>query len=143
MTDPIYTPFLRGPGAPAPRTLYDVLATTAATYPEAAAIDDGDDVLTYSDLLDAVHVWADELHANGLRRGDRVGVRMTSGHKELYIAILATIAAGAAYVPVDADDPDERAELVFSEAGIHAVFTDEGFRMLTHRENDGRSAAER
>ncbi|AGS35732.1 peptide synthase [Corynebacterium maris DSM 45190] len=143
MTDPLEPQFLRGPYAPAPRTLYDVLATTAARHPDAAAIDDGDDVLTYSELMAAVHVWADELHANGLRRGDRVGVRMTSGHKELYIAILATLAAGAAYVPVDADDPDERAELVFSEAGIHAVFTDDGFRMLTHRTHDGRVDVER
>ena len=36
---------------------------------------------------------------------------MPSGSFALYVAILATLAAGAAYVPVDADDPDERAEL--------------------------------
>ncbi|WJZ18875.1 Pls/PosA family non-ribosomal peptide synthetase [Corynebacterium guangdongense] len=141
--DPLYTNYLRGPEATVPRTLYDVLATTAATYPEAAAIDDGEDVLTYAELMDAVHGWAEELHANGLRRGDRVGIRMTSGHQELYVAILAVIAAGAAYVPVDADDPDERAELVFSEAGINGVFTDDGFRMLTHREDDGQRVVER
>ncbi len=31
------------------------------------------------------------------------------------------LAAGAAYVPVDADDPDERARLVFGEAGVTLV----------------------
>ena len=65
-----------------------------------------------------------------MRRGDRIGIRMTSGKRELYLAILATLAAGAAYVPVDADDPDERAEMVFGEADIDGVFTDEGFRFL-------------
>src|SRR6185503_358554 len=39
----------------------------------------------------------------------------------LYVAILGTLAAGAAYVPVDADDPDDRARLVFGEAGTAAV----------------------
>src|SRR6185503_7774998 len=43
-----------------------------------------------------------------------------------YVAILATLAAGAAYVPVDADDPDERADLVFTEAAVVAVITEAG-----------------
>ena len=124
--------FLRAAEAPAKRTLYDILASTAAENPEAAAIDDGE-ILTYAELMDEVHALASELHANGIRRGDRIGIRMTSGSRDLYIAILATIAAGAAYVPVDADDPEERAEMVFSEGKINGVFTDEGFRMLAPR----------
>ena len=35
---------------------------------------------------------------------------MSSGTRELYLAILSVLAAGAAYVPVDADDPEERAD---------------------------------
>ncbi len=124
--------FLRAGEAPAKRTLYDILAATAAAHPEAAAIDDGE-ILTYAELMDDVHALAAELHSNGIRRGDRIGIRMTSGSRDLYIAILATIAAGAAYVPVDADDPDERAEMVFSEGKINGVFTDDGFRMLSPR----------
>src|SRR5258708_4008703 len=59
--------------------------------------------------------------AGGGGGGDRVGVRVPSGTVDLYVAILAVLAAGAAYVPVDADDPDERARLVFGEAGVRAV----------------------
>ncbi len=115
--------------APRERTLWDIIRATAQMHPEAAALDDGE-VLTYSELITDVEAWAAELRAGGVRRGDRVGIRMTSGRRELYLAILATLAAGAAYVPVDADDPDERAEMVFSEAGIDGLFSDEGFRML-------------
>jgi non-ribosomal peptide synthetase-like protein len=61
-----------------------------------------------------------------VRPGDRVGVRIASGTAELYVAILAILAAGAAYVPVDVDDPDERARLVFSEADVALVLGDEG-----------------
>jgi non-ribosomal peptide synthetase component F len=51
---------------------------------------------------------------------------MPSGSYALYVAILATLATGAAYVPVDADDPEERAELVFGEADVVAVITEQG-----------------
>jgi non-ribosomal peptide synthetase component F len=46
---------------------------------------------------------------------------MPSGSADLYVAILGVLAAGAAYVPVDADDPAERADLVFAAAGVAAV----------------------
>ncbi|GAA0208137.1 Pls/PosA family non-ribosomal peptide synthetase [Corynebacterium riegelii] len=116
---------LRAHLAPEPRTLVDIVRATAAAYPEAAAIDDGE-VLTYAELLEEVEAKAAELHALGIGRGSRVGIRMTSGSKDLYVAILATLFAGAAYVPVDADDPEERAELVFGEAKVDVVFGDGG-----------------
>src|SRR6185312_5910795 len=52
--------------------------------------------------------------------------RISSGTAELYVTILAVLSTGAAYVPVDADDPEERAELVFGEAGVCAVLGDHG-----------------
>lgn len=120
--------YLRGAEAPPARTLYELLQATAEAHPEAAAIDDGT-VMTYADLMEEVDNLAAHLHAHGIRRGDRIGIRMSSGTKDLYLAILGTIAAGAAYVPVDADDPDERADMVFGEADVNAVFTDEGLRI--------------
>ncbi len=120
------SPLLRGPEAAQPRTLVDILAATALDHPDAPAIDDGADVLTYSELLDEIDETVDRLRAVGVRAGDRVGVRIPSGTSELYVTILAVLHAGAAYVPVDADDPDERARLVFGEAAINALVTAEG-----------------
>ena len=48
-------------------------------------------------------------------------MRVSCGTTDLYVAILGILLAGAAYVPVDADDPDERARLVFDEADVAAV----------------------
>jgi non-ribosomal peptide synthetase-like protein len=118
--------YLLSSDAPRPRTLIDVLNDTAARYPDAAAIDDGTVQLTYSELIDDIEAGAAWLAARGIGRGDRIGIRMSSGSYSLYEAILATLATGAAYVPVDADDPDERAELVFSEASVAAVITETG-----------------
>ena len=98
--------FLRGSHAPAPRTLVDVLRATAEAHPHAPAIDDGTTMLEYSELLDLVVAGARGLAEAGVGAGDRVGVRMSSGSRNLYVTILSVLAAGAAYVPVDADDPD-------------------------------------
>ncbi len=115
---------LRAGRASPPRTLVDLLRSTAEAHPEAPAIDNGAEVLTYSELLEQAAELASLLGELGVGRGGRVGVRIRSGTTELYVAIAAVLLAGAAYVPVDADDPDERAVLVFSEAGVDAVIRD-------------------
>ncbi|MFD5700709.1 Pls/PosA family non-ribosomal peptide synthetase [Streptomyces lasiicapitis] len=104
-----------------PRTLVDILDATVRAHPDEPALDDGTRQLTYRALAAEVEQLRRGLDAAGVGRGDRVGVRVPSGTNELYVAILAVIAAGAAYVPVDAEDPDERADLVFGEAGVRTV----------------------
>ncbi len=114
------------PFAPEPRTLIDVLYETAGRYPDAPALDDGTVQLTYAELIADIEDSVGWLAARGVGRGDRIGIRMPSGSYALYVAILSTLAAGAAYVPVDADDPEERARLVFGEAQVVAVITEQG-----------------
>ncbi|KUN37195.1 amino acid adenylation protein [Streptomyces longwoodensis] len=111
-----------GPAAP-PRTLVDVFDASVRAHPDEPALDDGAARLTYRALAAEVERLRRRLAAAGVGRGDRVGVRVPSGTNALYVTILAVLAVGAAYVPVDAEDPDERAELVFGEAGVRAVVT--------------------
>ncbi|KRE31299.1 Pls/PosA family non-ribosomal peptide synthetase [Agromyces sp. Soil535] len=112
--------------AAAPRTLVDVLRETTHAHPDASALEDAAGALSYRELMARVVRTAVRLHHEGVRRGDRVGIRMPSGSRELYVAILGVMAAGAAYVPVDADDPDERARLVFGEADVRGVVSGGG-----------------
>ncbi|MFI6868945.1 Pls/PosA family non-ribosomal peptide synthetase [Nocardia sp. NPDC050406] len=123
------SPLLRAALAPPARTLVDILADVASTHPDAPAIDDGDAVLTYAELLAEIDLEVGKLAAAGVRKGDRVGVRMPSGTRALYVTILAVLHAGAAYVPVDADDPEERAQLVFGEARVSAIVTAAGIEI--------------
>ncbi|WP_347876998.1 Pls/PosA family non-ribosomal peptide synthetase [Micromonospora sp. KC606] len=116
----------RTDGASARRTLLDIFEATVASHPHAAAIDDGATVLTYRGLAEEVDALRAILAGHGIGVGDRVGVRVTSGTTGLYVAVLAVLAVGAAYVPVDAEDPDERAELVFTEADVCAVLGGDG-----------------
>lgn len=110
-----------GRPAASPRTLVDIFEASVRSYPEEPALDDGTTSLTYRELAVEVELLRRRLGSAGVGLGDRVGVRVPSGTNELYTAILAVLAAGAAYVPVDAEDPDERAGLVFGEADVRAV----------------------
>ncbi|MFJ4684148.1 Pls/PosA family non-ribosomal peptide synthetase [Streptomyces sp. NPDC088789] len=109
-------------GRPAsPRTLVDIFEASVRSHPDEPALDDGEVRLTYRGLAVEVERLRARLAAAGVGLGDRVGVRVPSGTNALYVAILGVLAVGAAYVPVDAEDPDERADLVFGEAGVRAV----------------------
>ncbi len=124
--DATVDPLLRGTHTPQARTLVDILTATALAHPDAPAIDDGEVVLSYLELVVEIEQTMARLATAGVRPGDRVGVRMPSGSRQLYLTILAVLYAGAAYVPVDADDPDERAQLVFGEAQVTAIVTAAG-----------------
>ncbi|MFL6106316.1 MAG: Pls/PosA family non-ribosomal peptide synthetase [Marmoricola sp.] len=125
MTHTVPGSLLRGALAPEPRTLVEIFAEVVAAFPSALALDNGASVLTYAELAEATSDLASRLIEAGVRRGDRVGVRVRSGTLDLYVAILGVLHAGAAYVPVDADDPDERARTVFDAAGVSAIIGNE------------------
>ncbi|WP_436531669.1 Pls/PosA family non-ribosomal peptide synthetase [Actinoplanes sp. HUAS TT8] len=126
----------RSDSAPIRRTLVDILDATVRDHGGAPAIDAGGVTLTYRELAGRVDELRATLQGHGVGVGDRVGIRISSGSAELYLAILGVLAAGAAYVPVDADDPEERAELVFGEAGVCAVLGD-GLSVSLRRTPEG------
>ncbi|WP_084724914.1 Pls/PosA family non-ribosomal peptide synthetase [Streptacidiphilus melanogenes] len=109
-----------GPPAP-PATLLDLLDASVRAAPSAPALDADGAVLDYAGLRAAAGNVAAALAERGIGPGDRVGVRVPSGTAELYVAVLGVLHAGAAYVPVDVDDPDERAAMVWQDAGVCAV----------------------
>ena len=112
---------LRAAAAAPPRTLVNIFEEVCERHPDATALDNGAEQLSYSEFHDAAAELADDLAAAGVGPGARVGVRIASGTTDLYVAIMGVLLAGAAYVPVDADDPPERAWLVFGEARVAAV----------------------
>ena len=72
----VTAPLDRIDAAPEPRTLLDILRATVQRTPEASALDDGSGALSYRELMARVGRTAVLLHEAGVRRGDRVGVRM-------------------------------------------------------------------
>jgi amino acid adenylation domain-containing protein len=105
-----------GPAEPAEATLPELFAAAAAARPDAPAVRAGDRTLSYGELRQLSGELADRLRAGGVTPGDRVGLRVDRS-EWLPIAVLAILRAGAAYVPVDPDWPDDRIRTVLDEAG--------------------------
>jgi non-ribosomal peptide synthetase-like protein len=111
----------RGDGAVIELTLLDIFEATVAKWGDRPAVDAPRGVITYDALYEEVQELAGRLRDGGVGPGDRVGICVPSGKADLYVAILGALTAGAAYVPVDADDPPARAEQIFTDAAVCVV----------------------
>jgi non-ribosomal peptide synthetase-like protein len=118
-------PAPRGPEAPPPGTLVEILAATARRHGRRLALQAADETLTYDAFAAAARNLAGRLAGLGVGPGDRVGVQIASGTAALYTAIAGVIESGAAYVPVDAEEPAARAAHVWQAAGVCAIVGDE------------------
>ncbi|PWB82119.1 MAG: non-ribosomal peptide synthetase, partial [Methylocystaceae bacterium] len=88
----------------------------AAKTPDAVAVVANGERLTYADLEETSGRLAHRLRAGGVERGCAVGVCATRS-VDTIVAILATLKAGAAYVPIDPDTPPTRAAGILENAG--------------------------
>lgn len=104
-------------------TLADLFRATARQAPGKAALIFEDSALTYA----ALDRWSDAIAASlaeaGLGRGDKIGVWWPRG-TALHACILGIVKSGAAYVPIDREQPAERVELVMQEVRAAALFSE-------------------
>ncbi len=104
-------------------TLHAVLRETAERCPDRTAVVADDRELTYAELDRRAEHLAAELAARGVRGGDRVGICLDKSAAAI-IAVHGVLKAGAAYVPIAADQPPARAAYIIRDAGIAVVLTD-------------------
>lgn len=93
-----------------------------ATRPEAVALEFDGRVLTYGELARFANQLAHRLARLGIRRGDRVGL-MLEGSTEMVVAMLGTLRAGAAYVPIDLACPRARIETILADTMAKVTIT--------------------
>lgn len=108
-----------------PADLVARLSLSVALCPHAIAVEADDATLTYEALDRLSNRLAHRL-LERLPRGQtqpRVGVSLSRGATEL-VALLATLKAGAAYVPLDPSHPIERLRLVLEDAAPNAMIVD-------------------
>jgi non-ribosomal peptide synthetase-like protein len=86
-----------------------------------------DVALTFRDLDNRANQTARYLLDQGLKPGNRIGVLFDKSIHS-YVALLAVLKMGAAYVPLDASFPAERIGFILDNAGIKAIFSVSRFR---------------
>ncbi|MEU5694774.1 non-ribosomal peptide synthetase [Actinosynnema sp. NPDC020468] len=107
-----------------PDTVTGVFARVVAARPDAVALTDGDESLTYAQLDARSTALAAGLRARGAVGGDRVGVCLPRS-AEFVVTALAVLKAGAVYVPLDPAYPAERLAFLAADAGPAALVTAE------------------
>lgn len=109
------------------KTLSQSFERAAERNPGRVAVRDVDRGLsiTYEALGEAAEAWRGTLEALGVGAGDRVGICAPKSIPSV-AAILGTLKAGAAYVPVDVGAPVRRGATILDDCGVRVALVDPG-----------------
>lgn len=107
-----------GGGTPAPdRTYAEIVTATAARFPEFPAVTDGTVTLTYGELDGESDRLARELVGAGTGPGHVVALKLPRS-VDLVVAIWAVVKTGAAFLPLDLNQPAHRLDDEMRGAGV-------------------------
>ncbi|MFJ9737046.1 amino acid adenylation domain-containing protein [Streptomyces sp. NPDC101166] len=107
----------------APHTLTELIDRQVRRTPDATALRFDGEGLDYRQLDEAAEHLAARLRALGARPGTFVGLLMDRSLM-LPVTLLAVLKSGAAYVPLDPENPEARTRALLAEAGVRLVVAD-------------------
>ncbi len=107
---------------PADRTVHELIEAQAQMSPNSTALLYDQTSLTYGQLNQRANQLANYLVEMGVAPGDLVGV-CTDRSADMVVSVLATMKAGAAYVPLDPEFPRERIRFMVEDADIRFLLT--------------------
>ncbi len=109
-----------------PRPVFVQIADQVARDPDAIAIVDATERLTYADLQARANQLAHELVETGVEPGSLVGILMDR-QIPLLVSMLAVFQTGAAYVPIDPTFPPDRQEFMLADIQAPVLITQEKY----------------
>jgi amino acid adenylation domain-containing protein len=106
------------------RTMRDLLVDAFETYAENAALDDGNDALTYRDLERSSRALAADLQREGMGPNGIVAI-VADRSVMLAVAIVGVLLSAGAYLPVDPTWPRARIAQVMNDARPAVILCDD------------------
>jgi amino acid adenylation domain-containing protein len=111
-----------GPLARPEELLHTRFEACALERPEAVALVWSGETVTYGELASRAHRLAHHLRTLGVGPEERVGICLERS-PDLVVAILAVLAAGGAYVPMEPSLPAARRAFLVEDTGMRALVT--------------------
>jgi L-cysteine---[L-cysteinyl-carrier protein] ligase PchF len=105
--------------------LQDEVLAQARRTPDRLAVISPACVLTYGELAERSAAVAQAVRAAGCGAGDVVGVLLEKGADQP-VAVLGVLRAGAAYLPIDVEQPPARRDRILADANVRCVVTHSG-----------------
>ena len=132
MEQGLVDPHLSNSGVPVthqttPLTLLDLFEQQWKRTPEKKAVAYQGNYLTYSDLECRSNQLANYLRARGIGQGAFVAICIRRS-LEMMVGLLGILKAGAAYVPLDPEYPDERTRFVLQDSSAKFVVSESELR---------------
>ena len=100
--------------------VHELFGAVARRQAESRALQFADGALSYAQLDRAADAMAQRLAARGVRQGDAVGVLLERS-AAMVVAWLGVLKLGAAYVPLDTEQPPARLAGMLQDAGCRLV----------------------
>lgn len=117
-----------------PSALHDWVAAAARAAPDGIAVSEGTSQISYRRLVSSSRRAAHALRAAGVDVEGVVAVIARDGLRSI-VAQLAVLAAGAAFVTIEPEEPAERRERMLSVSGARVVLFERGVQPIA----DGRT----
>jgi amino acid adenylation domain-containing protein len=107
--------------------LTDLLATQARWQPDAVAVVDGDEELTFRDLVERAEEMGRYLRHMGVRPDDPVGL-FVDPSLDLMSGAWGILFAGAGYLPLSPEYPDDRVRFMIEQSRTRVIVCGENLR---------------
>lgn len=108
------------------QSLDELFLEMAAQYPDEIAVVNGDVRLTYREIREKALYLCRQLQEKGIRQEESAAVLMEKGWKQI-ISVYGILFSGAAYLPLDADNPAERLQKIMEDSKVKYILVDQKF----------------
>ncbi|SFE39279.1 amino acid adenylation domain-containing protein/thioester reductase domain-containing protein [Paenibacillus algorifonticola] len=118
------------------QTIHGMIELAAAQYGERTAVSSVHGELTYRELNEQANQMANLLISKGVSKGDFVTIYMERS-LELIVSLLGILKAGAAYVPLDPEHPEERNRYILQDTRSVFVLTKAKYEEQAQHQSEG------